>query len=258
MDYNELLENVQTKKHFLLLLSSGCEHRYHGNSGRDTFFYMLDIIKDKASSLALTKDELKTALDNHCGNSERLDQVTNENIVLGLRKLLGNSEDTEDYIFNLLKKHRNLDVNTEHPFINKEHAVTSFCIDDYLINYQKNIINLEEVNQYFKHIFELIVEHKSSLDIEDIKVFNRKYDYDSPSIYLGRPEHQYFITSVNENPVSTQLVYNIINKAIDTIIEKVNKKENYSLKEEIADIILFYKLEHNLPNHDVKENKFKI
>lgn len=258
MDYNDLLKHVQTKKHFLLLLSSGCEHRFHGNSGRDTFFYIAETVKENISSLGVTKEELKTAFDSHCGNSENFSQVTNENIVLSLRKVLGNSEDTDEYIFNLLKKHKNLDIDTEHPFINKEHAVTSFCIDEYLINYQKKIRDLELVNQYLQHVFELIVENKSSLDIEDIKVFTRKNSNSNESCYTGRPEHQYFITSVDEKPVSTQMVYNIINKSLDTMVEKVNKNENYSLKEEIKDIILFYKLEQNLPNNDVKETRLKI
>lgn len=257
MDYNDLLKNVQTKKHFLLLLSSGCEHRCH-SSDRDSFFYIVDTVKNGFQSLDVTQDELKTALDNHCANSENFDQVTNENIVISLKKLFGESEETDEYIFNLLKKHKNLDIEKEHPFINKEHAITSFCIDDYLINYQKKIRDLAQVSDYLKHAFELILEHKASLDIEDIKVFNRKTLHSNESTYLGRPEHQYFITSINEKPVSTQMVYNIFNKALDTIVEKVAKKENYSLKEEIKDIILFYKLEQNLPNNDVKETRLKI
>jgi predicted nucleic acid-binding protein len=251
MNYPELLKAVNSRKHFILMISSGCEHCKYTVS--DTFQDTISAIKEKSSqedNFKLSFDEFKTLIDNHLANSEKLEEITNQSIMMGIKKFLGNNRETEEFVFELLKKHKKIDINEEHPFLNQDNALTAFFIDDYLMTYQKHFDNIKSTHEYLNHITKLLVLNKDKLGMEDLTVFQRQEN--------GRDYHQYYITSVNNVPVNTEVIYNIFDKSLDMIKEKLDNKASTDMSAEIEDIILFCKLEKNLPMHETKETGMKI
>lgn len=253
MKYSEIFKNIENKKHCLVMLAAGCEHEKGIYS--DTFEDMILAIKERRETndyrrLQLTPEEIKKALDSHMENSEKLDEITNQSIMLNIKKLLGDSRETEEFVFELLEKHKNIKVHEEHPFVNQSHPVTSFSIDDYLMTYQKHFNNLKSTDEYLNHIAKLLLLNKDMLGMEDLVVFQKQDQ--------GREYHQYFATSINDKPVSSEVLYNIFDKAMNVIQEKLENKKNTDMNEDITDIILFCKLEKDLPVHDFQESKMKI
>lgn len=251
MNFLEMLEQAPEPRYFLSILACGTTFREtNQNNSNDTYCNDLsnivsdyiDKYKYRSKGNAITFEQITQAIEKCFEKSERLDLVTTEDIGALMRRIgVGTKEQREAFGYDLIKKFKDIDIPAENALRVVNKAITTCEIDDYVLSAQSNINDVRELDEKINKIFNLIIEHKEEFNMDDAVCLYRQKGH--------RLVHEFFITSKDDTPVSSEAFGKVILKSLESL------QAGEEIHNTISEIMLFHRLQYTMAAHDDDETK---
>lgn len=263
MNYIQLLGSTENKTYFKVLFEAGMAQTVRPSNGHASFHQAIIALKNynegKKPEQAFSNEEIVSMIETHFKNSTNIENLTVQDFTNALRDIFS-KEDSEPFLYKLVKQYKNMDLANDEPYIADNHATTSFYINDYPAMFELDYPSLFDLRNVERLMIETFAKHcKDILDMETI--FSHNFGGAHPKTKV------YCVSSTNE-AINPQVVFNIIKSSMKLFTEnkpdifKKIQENNYVVPaefiENMKDLALFHKMDAELPVNQKVEKMLKI